>query len=87
MIQLMPECTPEDLKYYATKPRCKLCGIGIGPDITGRPMCYGCGPREMRPYIWTMPHNCGPECEGPCDPRSRFTRSSVAASIPVTEGL
>lgn len=28
---------------------CKLCGGGIGPDITNRTMCYGCGPQEMRP--------------------------------------
>lgn len=37
------ECNPE-----ASKP-CGLCGGRIGPDITGRPMCYGCGPKEMRP--------------------------------------
>lgn len=28
---------------------CTLCGGEIGPDITGRPMCYGCGPRNMAP--------------------------------------
>lgn len=26
------------------------CGGLIGPDVTGRPMCYRCGPAEMRPY-------------------------------------
>lgn len=25
------------------------CGGEIGPDLTGRPMCYVCGPREMAP--------------------------------------
>jgi hypothetical protein len=29
--------------------RCHLCGSEVGPDITGRPMCYGCGPKEMIP--------------------------------------
>jgi hypothetical protein len=74
VIAAMPECTPEDAAYYATKPRCALCGIGIGPDITGRPMCYGCGGREMRPALWTLPHNCDGKCVTACDPRSRFTR-------------
>ncbi len=26
-----------------------VCGGHIGPDCTGRPMCYRCGPREMLP--------------------------------------
>lgn len=29
--------------------KCSLCGGEIGPDVTGRPMCYGCGPSGMRP--------------------------------------
>lgn len=62
-----------DEVYYAAKPRCGLCGVGIGPDVTGRPMCYGCGPAEMRPPLWTPPHNCDETCTGPCDPRSRFS--------------
>jgi hypothetical protein len=28
---------------------CSFCGGHIGPDITNRPMCYGCGPVEMIP--------------------------------------
>lgn len=28
---------------------CALCGGFVGPDITGRPACYGCAPREMLP--------------------------------------
>lgn len=31
-----------------TKP-CGICGGVIGPDIGGGRMCYGCGPRCMRP--------------------------------------
>jgi hypothetical protein len=29
--------------------RCGLCGGEIGPDVSGLPMCYGCGPAEMDP--------------------------------------
>ena len=28
---------------------CNHCGGTIGPDITNRPMCYGCGPVAMIP--------------------------------------
>lgn len=28
---------------------CRLCGSVVGPDITNRPMCYGCGPDNMKP--------------------------------------
>jgi hypothetical protein len=28
---------------------CTFCGGHIGPDITNRPMCYGCGPVDMIP--------------------------------------
>ncbi len=28
---------------------CEHCDGDIGPDITDRPMCYGCGPDEMLP--------------------------------------
>lgn len=28
---------------------CAHCGAQIGPDTTGRPMCYGCGPVDMIP--------------------------------------
>jgi hypothetical protein len=28
---------------------CRLCAGVIGPDITGRPMCYDCGPLDMAP--------------------------------------
>lgn len=31
------------------KTKCGLCSGEVGPDITGRPMCYGCGPAEMAP--------------------------------------
>jgi hypothetical protein len=75
-------CVPmHDPTYYKAKPTCGLCGVGIGPDTTGRPMCYGCGPAEMRPPLWTSPHHCGEgsACLGPCDPRSRFDKGAGAA--------
>lgn len=28
---------------------CVRCGGKLGPDITGRPICYGCGPSKMMP--------------------------------------
>lgn len=31
---------------------CRLCGGEIGPDVTGRPMCYSCGPSAP---TWPMP--------------------------------
>lgn len=37
--------------------RCKLCGARIGPDITNRPMCYGCGPAEMLPHAVASLHD------------------------------
>jgi hypothetical protein len=40
--------------------RCGVCGEGeIGPDITGRPMCYGCGPQEMSPRCPQCRHRLG----------------------------
>ena len=30
-------------------PPCSHCGSFIGPDITGRPACYGCAPVDMLP--------------------------------------
>lgn len=35
------------------KLACRLpgCGGWIGPDITGRPTCYSCGPPDMREYV------------------------------------
>jgi len=29
--------------------RCTHCGGIIGPDVTGRPACYGCAPIDMLP--------------------------------------
>lgn len=32
-----------------TQVECVHCAGVIGPDRTGRPMCYGCGPEDMLP--------------------------------------
>lgn len=45
-----PKCETGTSAYALNPPKpCTLCGGAIGPDITGRPMCYGCGPANMRP--------------------------------------
>lgn len=49
----VPELIAEVRRLRAEVPGkrfCQLpgCGGWIGPDVTGRPMCYQCGPRNMR---------------------------------------
>lgn len=47
--ELVAEVRRARLEGYG-KISCRLkgCGGWIGPDLTGRPMCYLCGPRDMR---------------------------------------
>lgn len=45
----MTDAELAEIESSVAHGRCNLCGGFIGPDHTGRPMCYRCAPKEAIP--------------------------------------